>query len=270
MFDALRLDGKVAIITGAAGGIGENLTRLMVGRGARVAIADVAFDRAQALASALGDATHAVKLDLAEEASIVAAVKEVADHFGRIDILVNNAAANAPAFVEGDGLLGDIENWIWDLAFDVNCRGTMMMTREALPHLIQTKGNIVNTVSGLGLQGHIRQTAYGAAKAAIIQLTRSIATGYGRQGVRCNAVAPGLILTETLAKAFPPAWRKLVEDETPRVGGAGAPEDIAEPIAFLASEAARNITGQTLVSDGGVSIHLPGFAAYCEAFGVPL
>jgi NAD(P)-dependent dehydrogenase (short-subunit alcohol dehydrogenase family) len=270
MFDALRLDGKVAIITGGAGAIGSVTAEIMVGRGARVAIADIAMDRAEAVASKLGDAALAVELDLANEESIVACVKKVADHFGRIDILVNNAAAGGQDLVENDGLVGDMPNWVWDRTFAVNCRGAMIITRETLPHLLKTKGNIINTVSGLGLQGHVKQVAYGATKAAIVQLTRSIATGYGRQGVRCNAVAPGLIMHEAIRKDFPEKWRKLVDDETPRAGGAGTPEDIAEPIAFLASEAARNITGQTLVSDGGVSIHVPGFTAYAEAFGLPL
>jgi NAD(P)-dependent dehydrogenase (short-subunit alcohol dehydrogenase family) len=243
---------------------------IMAGRGAKVVIADIALDRAQAVASKIGGAAFALELDLGSEESIVAAVKQVVERFGRIDILVNNAAATGPELVEHDGLLGDMPNWLWDRVFNVNCRGCMILTRECLPHLIKTKGNIVNTVSGLGLQGHVRQTAYGATKAAIVQLTRSIATGYGRQGVRCNAVAPGLIMTETVRKDFPEKWRRLVDDETPRAGGAGTPEDIAEPIAFLASEAARNITGQTVVSDGGVSIHVPGFTAYAEAFGLPL
>lgn len=268
MFDALRLDQKVAIITGGSGGIGQATAELMIGRGARVAIADIAFDRAQALAATLGEAALAVELDLAEESSVVAAVQRVVDHFGRIDILVNNAAAVGSDLFAGDGPVGELQTWVWDRQFAVNCRGTMIMTRESLPHLVRTKGCIVNTVSGLGLQGHIANTAYSATKAALMQLTRSIATAYARRGVRCNAVAPGLVLTETVAKDFPPQWRKLIEDETPR-DRVGAPEDIAEPIAFLASDAARNITGQTLVSDGGVSIHFPGFTAYCEFFGVP-
>jgi NAD(P)-dependent dehydrogenase (short-subunit alcohol dehydrogenase family) len=186
MFDALRLDGKVAIITGGAGAIGSVTAEIMVGRGARVAIADIAMDRAEAVASKLGDAALAVELDLANEESIVACVKKVADHFGRIDILVNNAAAGGQDLVENDGLVGDMPNWVWDRTFAVNCRGAMIITRETLPHLLKTKGNIINTVSGLGLQGHVKQVAYGATKAAIVQLTRSIATGYGR----ASAVTP--------------------------------------------------------------------------------
>lgn len=266
MYDALSLEGKVAIITGGAGGIGQVTARIMAGRGARVAIVDIDLDRAKAVAAEFGDAALALKTDLGEEDSIIAMVKAVADHFGRIDILHNNAAV-AGEIVAADGAVGDMQTSVWDRIFSVNCRGTMIATREALPHLIATRGAIVNTVSGLGLQGHIRQAAYGATKAALIQLTRSIATAYGTKGVRCNAVAPGLILTPTVINDFPPHWRANVEAETPR-GVAGAPEDIAEAVAFLASDAARNITGQTLVSDGGVSIHVPGFSSYSKAFGL--
>jgi NAD(P)-dependent dehydrogenase (short-subunit alcohol dehydrogenase family) len=264
MFEALGLRGKVAIVTGGAGGIGEVTAALLVGRGAQVAVVDINAARAQEVALRHGSAAIAVETDLGDEASIVSMVKRVVSHFGRLDIVHNNAAV-AGDVVAADGSLGDMQTWVWDRIFSVNCRGTMLVTRESLPHLIATKGCIVNTVSGLGLQGHVRQTAYSATKAALIQMTRSIATSYGRKGVRCNAVAPGLIITPTVARDFPVHWRKNVEDETLR-DQSGAPEDIAEAVAFLASDAARNITGQTLVSDGGVSIHVPGFAAYSKAF----
>lgn len=266
MYDALSLDGKVAIVTGGAGGIGQATIELAIGRGARVAVADINLNGAQTVAAKYGDAALAVEVDLTDEASIIAMVKRVAEHFGRIDILHNNATAVGAELVAADRGVGEMPTWAWDTLFNVNCRGTMIVTREALPYLIKTRGAIVNTVSGLGLQGNIVSAGYGATKAALIQLTRSVATAYGRKGVRCNAVAPGLILTETVAKDFPAEWRKLVEDETLR-DRAGAPEDIAEVVLFLASDAARNITGQTLVADGGVSAHVPGFAAYLKAFG---
>lgn len=265
MYGALSMQGKVAIITGGAGGIGQATADLIIGRGGKAVIADVNLESATAVADRFGGAAMAVELDLSEEDSVRAMIAQVIAQFGRIDVLHNNAAATGADVVAADGAVGDMPTWVWDRLFTVNCRGTMIASREALPHLIETKGAIVNTVSGLGLQGHIRSAAYGATKAAIIQLTRSIATAYGRQGVRCNAVAPGLVLTETVARDFPTKWRKLVEDETLR-DQAGAPEDIAEAVAFLASDAARNITGQTLTSDGGVSVHIPGFAAYTAAF----
>lgn len=265
MYDALDLSGKVAIVTGGAGGIGQATAELMASRGASVAVADIDVPRAQAVADKIGSAAIAVELDLAEEGSIVAAVNRVTERFGRLDILHNNATATGPDIVALDGTIGEMPNWLWDRLFEVNCRGTMILTRTALPHLVEARGSIVNTVSGHALQGAVRNAAYSATKAALIQMTRSIATAYGRKGVRCNAVAPGLILTETVARDFPQELLKLVVDETPR-GCPGAPEDIAETVAFLASPAARNITGQTLAVDGGVSIHLPGLQAWLDVF----
>lgn len=266
MYNALSLQDKVVVITGGAGGIGQATTEIAIGRGARVAVLDIHLEAAQAVAARYGDAACAVQLDLADETSVVAAIARVAEHFGHIDVLLNNAAVARKDLIAADRGVGEMPTWAWDLTFAVNCRGTMLATREALPHLLKTKGSIVNTVSGQGLQGNVVQAAYGATKAAIIQMTRSVATAYGRKGVRCNAVAPGLILTPTIAKEFPQNWRDLIEGETPR-GVSGAPEDIAEALLFLASDAARNITGQTLTADGGVSIHIPGFAGYWKAFG---
>jgi len=267
MYKALSLEGKVAIVTGGAGGIGQATIQLMTGRGARVAIADIALDRAQALATRYGDAAIAVGMDLTNEASIKNMVAHVVDHFGRLDILHNNATAVGQQLVAADNGIGEMATETWDTFFNTNCRGTMIVTRESLPHLVKTgAGAIVNTVSGMALQGNIRFHAYSATKAAMIQMTRAVATAYGRKGVRCNAVAPGLVLTDTVAQDFPPAMHKLVLDETLR-DRIGAPEDIAEAVAFLASDAARNITGQTLVADGGVSSHIPGFSAYREFFG---
>jgi NAD(P)-dependent dehydrogenase (short-subunit alcohol dehydrogenase family) len=265
MYEALNLSGKVAIITGSASGIGRETARIMAGRGAKVVIADINMEGAQVTASAIGDAAMAVALDLGDDESIAAAVAAVVDRFGRIDILHNNATASGRELVEQDGMLEDMPNWLWERLFHVNCRGAMVLTRTCLPYLIEAKGSIVNTVSGHALQGAIRNMAYSATKAALIQMTRSIATAYGRQGVRCNAVAPGLILTETVKRDFPPELLKLVLDETPR-DRVGAPEDVAEAVAFLASDAARNITGQCLAVDGGVSMHMPGLQAWMDVF----
>jgi NAD(P)-dependent dehydrogenase (short-subunit alcohol dehydrogenase family) len=141
----------------------------------------------------------------------------------------------------------------------------MIACRAALPHLRETRGNIVNTVSNLALQGHLIQAAYSSSKAALIQMTRAIAASHGKQGVRCNAVAPGMTVTPALLEAFPPPLRQAVEDETLREQ-LGAPEDIAETVAFLASDAARNITGQVLVSDGGCASHVPGIEQFRSFF----
>jgi NAD(P)-dependent dehydrogenase (short-subunit alcohol dehydrogenase family) len=264
MADAIRLDGKVAIITGGAGGIGAATARLMTMRGARVAVADIAIDRAEALAAEL-DGALAIALDLEDEASIKAMIAGADAHFGRLDMLVNNAALLGPEIAQADGDIEHMETALWDRTYRINTRGTMIASREALPHLRTTKGNIVNTVSSLALQGHLIQAAYSSSKAAIIQMTRSIAASHGKVGIRCNAVAPGMTMTPALKEAFPSELRKVVEDETLR-DQLGDPEDIAEAIAFLASDAARNITGHVIECDGGGVSHVPGLAGFRAFF----
>jgi NAD(P)-dependent dehydrogenase (short-subunit alcohol dehydrogenase family) len=265
MTDAIRLDGRVAIITGGAGGIGAATARLMAARGARLVIADINEDRAQSLAAELPDAL-ALALDLEHQSSIKAMIAASLAHYGRIDILHNNAALLGPDIAQRDGSIEEMDTELWDRTYRVNVRGPMIACREALPHLRAVKGNIVNTVSNLALQGHIIQAAYSSSKAAIIQMTRAIAASHGHHGVRCNAVAPGMTSTPALLEAFPPVLRALVEAETLRPQ-LGEPEDIAEAVAFLASDAARNITGQVLVSDGGCASHVPGLAGFQKFFG---
>jgi len=263
--DAIRLDGKVAIITGGAGGIGGCTARLMTARGAKVAIADIMLDRAETLAGELDDAI-AVHLDLEDEASTQAMVATAVDHFGRLDILHNNAALLDPELAPLDGDVEHMPTDLWDRVMAVNLRGTMIACRTALPHLRETRGNIVNTVSNLALQGHMIQAAYSSSKAALIQMTRAIAASHGKLGVRCNAVAPGMTMTPALKEAFPPPLQQAVEDETMR-DQLGEPEDIAEAVAFLASDAARNITGELLVCDGGCASHVPGISRFRSFFG---
>jgi NAD(P)-dependent dehydrogenase (short-subunit alcohol dehydrogenase family) len=263
-YDAIRLDGKVALITGGAGGIGWATAQLMTRRGAQVAIADLAFDRAQHLAAQLPGAL-AIRLDLEQVDSVEAMVAQTLSHYGRLDVLHNNAALLGPDITQHDGDIEHMDTALWDRTYAVNVRGTMVACRAALPHLRATGGNIVNTVSNLALQGHIIQAAYSSSKAAIIQMTRAIAASHGIHGVRCNAVAPGMTMTPALREAFPPALRQAVEGETLRTQ-LGEAEDIAEAVAFLASDAARNITGQVLVADGGCASHVPGLAAFRAFF----
>jgi len=259
---SLSLQGRVAIVTGGAGGIGAVTVRLLISRGARVVIADLDRARAEALAAELGEDSVGLPLDLTDLTSIEELIANTVKQFGRLDILDNNAAF-LPA---KDGVRDrDVENvdiGIWDKSFAVNVRGAMWACKIALPHLRASgHGAIVNVVSNLALQGHVIQAAYASSKAALIQLTRSIAASHGRQGVRCNAVAPGMTQTPAVKQVIPAHVRQLVEDETllPQLG---EPEDIAEAVAFLASDAARNITGQVLVSDGGLASHVPGIAGF--------
>lgn len=264
--DAIRLDGKVAIITGGAGGIGSATARLMADRGAKIVIADIATQRAEDLAASLPEAI-AIHLDLEDETSIEKLIAATIERFGRLDILHNNAALLDPELALQDSDVEHMPTGLWERTFAVNVRGTMISCRTALPHLQKTKGNIVNTVSSLAVQGHLIQVAYSSSKAAIIQLTRSIAASHGRRGIRCNAVAPGMTLTPALRQAFPPPLLAAVGGETLR-DQLGEPDDIAEAVAFLASDSARNITGHVLMADGGGASHVPGYAAFRSFLGL--
>ena len=264
------LRGKVAIITGAGGGIGSATARLMARRGARLLLADIDLGAAQRAAGEVeeaGGSALAVRLDLAEEASIAAMFDSALQAHGRIDILHNNAADQSPELTRRDGNVADMDAEVWDRIFRINVRGTMLCCKHVIPHLLrQGGGAIVNTASNLGLQGQVIQAAYSASKAAILQLTRSIAASHGRLGIRCNAVSPGLVLTPSARANLPAQLREAVESET-LTPSLGTPEDIAYAVAYAASDEARYLTGQNIVVDGGTSSHVPGFARFHALFG---
>ncbi len=264
------LHGKVAIITGAGGGIGSATARVMAQRGARLLLADidlVAAQRAAAEVERSGGSALPVHLDLAEEASIRAMFASAIDAYGRIDILHNNAADLAPDLGPRDRDVASMEAEVWDRTFRVNVRGTMLCCKHVIPHLLRQRGGaIVNTASNLGLQGQVIQAAYSASKAAILQLTRSIAASHGRLGIRCNAVSPGLVLSPAARANLPAELREAVESET-LTAYLGEPDDIAYAVAYAASDEARYLTGQNIVVDGGTSSHVPGFARFHNLFG---
>ncbi|HBF31629.1 SDR family NAD(P)-dependent oxidoreductase [Rhizobium sp.] len=261
----LSLKDKVAIITGGAGGIGSATCRVLSSLGARIVVADIDLQKAQAVAADLPDAL-AVAVDLANEADITALFARTIEHYGRLDILDNNAALLTEDVSQQDGNIADMQTQIWDRVFAVNTRGTMLCCREALNIMEkQGSGAIINTASNLALQGNVIQAAYSASKAAVLQMTRSIATSHGKRGIRCNSVLPGLTASKAALEHLPQRLREIVEEETltPYLGD---PMDIAHAVAFLASDEARYITGQMLVVDGGTSVHIPGYARLNEMF----
>ncbi len=264
-----QLTDKVILITGAAGGIGSAAARLMASRGAKLVLCDVVAPPAQALAEELTAAGHeaiAIDLDLAEEASCKAAIDATIARFGRIDVLINNAAALAGEMALGDSDAESIEVRIWDKAYAVNIRGTFLMCHYALPHMVtQGGGSIINTTSNLMLQGQVIQVAYSSSKSAVLQLTRAIATSHGRKGIRANCVSPGLTMSPSAREHMPKRLWEIVESET-LTPFMAEPIDIAYSMAFLASDESRNITGQNIVSDGGTSAHVPGFAGFRPFF----
>jgi len=261
--------GKVAIVTGASGGIGLATATVLAERGATVVLTATRAENVRPVCGALvarGLTAEPMALDLAEESSIAALMTAVIARHGRIDVLHNNAADLS--VTKQDQNVETMSLGVWDRIFRVNARGTMLCCHHALPHMVKNGGgSIINTASALGLLGADVQAAYAASKAAVMQLTRSIAVSHGKRGIRCNAVVPGLIATKAARDNLPPMLWQVQESEnlTPYVG---APEDIAYTVAFLASDEARYITGQCIVVDGGASAHIAGMAQL-RTFGPP-
>jgi len=255
------LKDKIAVVTGAGGGIGSAAAIALAARGARVYVADLCLDSALATVNKIrssGGWAEPLIFDLIEADQIKAAVGKVVAEEGRIDILYNCAADCSPQSFPLDTDIERMDIPTWDRAFAINLRGTMLCCKFALPHM-PAGSTIINTSSNTGLQGFQMLNAYSCTKAAIAQLTRCIATTHGKRGIRCNAVAPGMVLTKPNLENTPKAVRDIVESET-LLPSLGMPEDIANVVAFLASDDSKYMTGQVVVADGGTWIHAPGFA----------
>lgn len=253
-----RLEHKVAIITGATGGIGSASAERFIDEGAKVAIAARSMDRAKALADRLGENALPVYYDLGDNASIEAAISATVDHFGRLDILFNNAVASDREIHAQDTTVTDIPLETWDRVMALNVRAALVGCQFALPHMLKTGGgSVINNASGSGLAGDNVRVAYGASKGALITLTKYIATQYGSQGIRCNAIAPGLIMIDKMKDNEVFAGMMARHVLTQRLG---LPEDIAALAAFLAAGESGYITGQVICCDGGLYAHQPQYA----------
>lgn len=256
-----QLHNKVAIITGAGAGIGFATAKIMAQRGAQVVMTGTRVEALEKSAASLrdqGGKAVAIPMNLADDKSIADLINTVVKQFGRIDILHNNAADLSKT--SGDFDIESMDVAVWDHIFNVNVRGTMLCSKFALPHMVRGGGGaIINTASALGMFGATVQAAYAASKAALIQMSRSIATSHGKRGIRCNAVLPGLTRTEGAENNLPPFLWKIQESEN-LTTYIGTPEDIGHVVAFLASDEARYITGQAILVDGGAGAHIAGYA----------
>ncbi len=267
-----RVDGKVAIVTGAASGIGATTAELLAREGAKVIVADINGEGAATQADRIvgeGLEAHGVAFDLGDEASVKELVLEVVNRYGQVDVLHNNAAATAIA-ATADGLIAEATAAVWDDTFRINVRGTMLMIREVVPHMLaRGAGSIINTSSGAALAGDLGHGAYGASKAAINALTTYAATEFSKRGIRVNAVAPGLVITPASASSGHAGELfdvMLANHLTPRLG---APLDIANAVLFLASDESTFVTGQVICVDGGVLAHQPYFSELRTRFEAP-
>jgi len=255
----LRLEGKTAIVVGAGRGIGRSCAQRLAEEGARVVVADIDTANASKVADAIverGGRATAIGVDVAREDSIIALVRASLDEYGQIDVLHNNAADTRPEILGRDVDVLTMTTDLWDRTMAVNVRGPMLTCKHVLPHMIAAGGgSIINTTSASGLTGDLVRAAYAASKAALNSLTWSIATMHGKQGIRCNAIAPGLILSERHQRDDPAATQLALSHHlTTRVG---VPHDIAAAVAFLASDDAAFITGHILNVDGGLLVHMP-------------
>jgi len=258
-----RLDGKVAIVTGSASGIGKVSAETMAREGAKVVVADRNGPGAEEVAAgirAAGGTAVACRADIAEEAQVVAMIAAAIDEFGSLQVLHNNAALTDASMHAKDLTVVDLDVETWDRSMAVNARGAMLACKHAVPRMIAAGGgSIINTASNQALAGDLSQTAYAAAKGAVVTLTMSVATAFGKQNVRCNTISPGAIMTPSLLAACPPEIQAVIEQSNlvPRLG---LPEDIANLALFLASDESAFITGQTIRCDGGQLSHLPHYA----------
>jgi 3-oxoacyl-[acyl-carrier protein] reductase len=247
--EAMRLEGRVALVTGAGGGIGAATARRFAREGATVVVNDVDLELARPLVTELqkeGARALSIAADVTARTDVEAMVDHVVGEFGRLDVLVNNAGVNR------DAMSHKMTEEQWDQVLAVNLKRTFLCAQAVLAGMRERGwGRVINT-SSVGSLGNIGQANYAASKAGVIGLTRTLALEYAKYGITVNCVAPGPVMTRMLA-GVPVAIREKIVAKVP-VGRIARPEEIAAVHAFLASEDAAFITGQVLFVDGGMSV----------------
>jgi NAD(P)-dependent dehydrogenase (short-subunit alcohol dehydrogenase family) len=247
-----RLQGKVAVVTGGASGIGEGTVRRFVDEGARVVVADIQVDAGEALAAELGASTRFVRTDVTEEDDVAAAVAHAVAEFGRLDVMFNNAGILGVV-----GPIAETPTEGWDRTVAVLLRSVYLGMKHAARTMIpQGSGSIISTSSSAGILGGLGPHCYTACKHAIIGLTKSVASELAGRGIRVNAISPGSTVTAMTSMAItgdPTATDRAAETiaAASALGKAGVPADIANAALYLASDESGYVTGHTLVVDAG-------------------
>jgi NAD(P)-dependent dehydrogenase (short-subunit alcohol dehydrogenase family) len=253
------LEEKVVVVTGAGGGIGREVARMFIASGARVVASDLQGRRAQSAVRGLPDSESrfiAIDADISDEGDVAALIDGAVQAWGSLDVLVNVAAVTG-AGLSDDSNVVDMTLESWDRVIGVNLRGTMLMCRKAIPVMLDTGGGaIINVSSRAAATGNTRFCAYSASKAGVNSLTMSIAKAFGKRGIRCNAIMPGLVLgTDSMSHAsLTPDYLAAAERRV-LVNRLGAPSDVAHMVAFLASdELSGYVNGQIFNCDGGQAV----------------
>jgi 3-oxoacyl-[acyl-carrier protein] reductase len=246
--EGLKLTGKVALVTGAAQGIGRAIALLLARNGADIVVSDINLEKAEETAKeirAIGPKATAVKVDVSNLSDVERMVEAIIEKLAKIDILVNNAG------ITRDKLILRMTEEDWDAVLGVNLKGTFNCTKTVIRHMAkQRSGKIVNIASVVGEMGNAGQANYSASKAGVIGLTKTIAREYAQRGINVNAIAPGYIetpMTDALPEKAKEELKKLIPMER-----LGKPEDVAEAVLFLVCEESSYITGQVLNVNGGI------------------
>ena len=251
------LQGKVVVVAGGGSGIGAATATRLAEEGASVVVGDIVEPNARAVADQIragGGRAIAHEFDITDDASVAGLVAAAVAEFGGLDGFHANAADLSPEVIGRDTDALDVDLGIFDRTIAVNLRGHLLCTRHALPHLLERGGGaMVYTSSAAGHVGEPQRPSYGVSKSGINALMRHVASRWGREGIRANCVAPGLILTKTIRDNSDPAFREyaLGVGRSPRLG---EPEDIAAAVAFLMSDDGSWVNGQVISVDGGSTI----------------
>lgn len=248
----MRLENKVAVITGAASGMGKAIAELYAKEGAKVVVSDLNLEGAEAVVSTItsnGGEAIAIKTNVGVAEDIEAMINLAVSHFGTLDILVNNAG-----IMDNMAPIGDVIDEKWDVIFDINTKSVMRAIRKSIPIFLEKgQGVIVNTVSTGGFSGAHAGVAYTASKHAVIGITKNTGFMYAQKGIRCNAIAPGAVMTNITSSIknvdeFGASRTKVTQGAIPRVG---QPEEIAKVALFLASDESSFVNGAVITADAG-------------------